>query len=90
MCKVLPYEKRCILGDYSGQIQADFTNMKYGFNIEKNDTLQLRYAKIMIRGQKIVLVVDREVLVQKADHRHKFSHHMEWIPKTLFGERFMF
>jgi hypothetical protein len=75
--------KKCVLGDYTGKVNADLSNMRKKTTINFNDTLLIRNAKMQINRGAILLVTDETSVVVKADRGFKFSHDNRYIPDKI-------
>ena len=74
---------KCVLGDYTGKVNADLSKLRKKITINHNDTLLIRNAKMQINKGTILLVTDETSVVVKADRGFKFSHDNRYIPDRI-------
>jgi hypothetical protein len=82
VCDVISSNK-CVLGDYTGKINADLSNLRKKITINTNDTLLIRNVRMQINRGTILLMTDQTSVVVKADKGFKFSHDNRYIPDKI-------
>ena len=72
-----------LIGDYTGMIVADFSNLRREIPINKNDTLIVRRAKLRIDQGRVFLIATPATVMTKADIEFKFYHDEKFIPQKI-------
>lgn len=78
--------RKCVIGDYTGMILADFSGLRWHMSINKNDTLIVRKSKLRFNQGMVTLVATALTMVTKADIEFQFYHDVRFIPNIKANE----
>ncbi len=75
--------RKCVIGDYTGMMLADFSGLRWNTSINKNETLIVRKSKLRFNQGMVTLVATALTMVTKVDFDFQFYHDVRFIPNKI-------